>query len=272
MAARRRILILDDEASVAFFLRESLEALGFDFEVVSVSSSDDALREINQSKFDLLVTDHRMPGMKGLELVETVKKRHGDMRFILITAYGSEDVLKEARNLGAFQFFTKPFRIDDFVQTVVDALENGDGPPRESLTDQQPDVLSVRLEELRREVGAQCVLASGPDGAVIVQAGSLTGLDLERLLQLATDWCVSSSAIGTYVGGDQTHNLTYFEGVSHDIYLASVEDDLFLVLVFDRQVQASRVGIVWLYARRAIENLRRVRSAFPVGVDMTTQP
>jgi CheY-like chemotaxis protein/predicted regulator of Ras-like GTPase activity (Roadblock/LC7/MglB family) len=266
MTARRRILILDDEARVAFFLQESLEALGHDFEVISVSSSDEALREASRKKFDLLVTDQRMPNMDGLELIEHVQALHPETRFILITAYSSEDVLAKARRLGAYRYFTKPFHIEDFVQTVLDALENNDGQPGGLLPGRHADVLSERLEDLRREVGAQCVLASTTGGALVAQAGVLADLDLEQLLQLAAGDFASSRAMVHYLGGTQSGNLTYYEGASHDIYLANAYEDLFLVIAFDRRVQASRIGIVWLYARRAIENLRRVQSSLPVEV------
>ncbi len=266
MTARRRILILDDETRVAFFLRESLEALGHDFEVVSVSSADEALREASREKFDLLVTDQRMPHMDGLELIEHVQALHPDTRFILITAYSSEEVLDKARRLGAYRYFTKPFHIEDFIQTVLDALQNNDGQPGEYLSGRQADVLSDRLEELRREVGAQCVLAATVGGALVAQTGVLAELDLQQLLQLAAGDFASSRTMAHYLGGTQSGNLTYYEGASYDVYLANVYDDLFLVLVFDRRVQASRIGIVWLYARRAIENLRRVQLSFPVEV------
>jgi CheY-like chemotaxis protein/predicted regulator of Ras-like GTPase activity (Roadblock/LC7/MglB family) len=264
MRAKRRILILDDETKVAFFLQESLEALGHDFEVVTVSSSDEALEEASRAKFDLLVTDQRLPSMNGLDLIERIQKLHPDTPFILITAYSTEDVLAKAQRLGAYRYFTKPFRIEDFVQSVVDALENGDGRPKELLLDRPADVLSDRLEELRREVGAQCVLASNTDGALVAQAGALVELDAEQLLESAANDFSTSVAMAQFLGGTQGGHLTYYEGATHDVYLANVKDDLFLAIIFDRRMQASRIGIVWLYARRAIDNLRRVWSSIPL--------
>ena len=263
MTAKRRILILDDETRVAFFLQESLEASGHDFEVISVSSSEEALAEVSREKFDLLIADQRVPGMNGLELVEQVRASHPDTQFILITAYSSESVLAQARRLGAYRYFTKPFHIEDFVQTVVDALENNNSRPREPVPGQQADLVGVRLEELRREVGAQCVLASTAGGILVAKAGAPLGVDLEALLRLAADDFTTSFALARHLGGTQTGNLTYYEGASHDVYTASVKDDLFLVIVFDRRIQASRIGIVWLYARRAIENLRRMMVGVP---------
>jgi CheY-like chemotaxis protein len=251
MTARQRILIVDDETKVAFFLRESLEALGHNFEVLSVSTPEEALRHVNLKRFDLLVTDQRMPGMNGLDLIRQVQEIHPETQFILITAYGTDNVLTQAQNLGTYRYFTKPFHIEDFVQTVLEALQERAGSqPLDPWSDPPLDVLSSRLEELRREVGAQCVLASASNGTLVAQAGVLTGLDMRQLLSLAAE--------AHYLGGDHISNLNYFEGTSHDIYTANVHDDLFIVIVFDRRMQASRIGIVWLYVRRAIESLRRL--------------
>lgn len=272
MTTRQRILIVDDETKVAFFLQESLEALEHNFEVVSVSSAEEALHRVNHKHFDLLVTDQRMPGMNGLELVQKMQERQPDTRFILITAYGSEDILIQAQRLGAIGYFTKPFHIEDFVQTVLGALqENVDSRPRGPLSEQHVDVLGRRLEELRREVGAQCVLAASAAGALIAQAGVPTGLDAERLLALSTDGFVASSAMSHYLGGHCSNNLTYYEGSDHDIYVANVHDDLFLIIIFDRRVQASRIGIVWLYARRAVESLYRLTALSPLDELMVSE-
>ena len=268
MESKPRVLILDDETSVAFFLRESLEALGQDLEVISVCSSEEALVQIDRQAFDLVVTDQYMPGMQGLELIEQVQKINPATRFIVITAYGSEDVLAQAQRLGAFHFFIKPFRIEEFVQTVLDALTRTDGRSANGVQNQQADVLNLRLEELCREIGAQCLVASTADGVVVAQAGRLVDLDVEQLLHLAAADFRTSLAMAQHLGGSHRGNLAYYEGFRHDVYMANVEDDLFLLMVFDRSVQASRIGIVWLYARRAIENLRRVRAVVPARLGM----
>jgi len=270
MTARQRILIVDDETKVAFFLQESLEALGHDFEVVGVSSTVEALQAAHHARFDLLVTDQRMPGMDGLELIRRVQKLHPDMQSILITAYGSEDTLSQAQKIGAFRYFTKPFHIEDFVQTVLEALNEPGRQGRPGfLPDQPVDRLTARLEELRREVGAQSVVACDGAGIVLAQVGIFNGVDPDSLFPLAADSFVASAQMGRLLGGAQTDNLIFHQGISHDVYLAGVHDNLFLVIVFDRLIQASRIGIVWLYTRRAIENLRRTRSPefVRVGLD-----
>ena len=267
MAAKRRILIVDDETKVAFFLQESLETLGHNFDVVGVSSTGEALKQARQTKFDLLVTDQRMPGMDGVELIRHVQKLHPDTQSILITAYGSEDTRSQAHKVGAFRYFTKPFHIDDFVQTVLQALNKSGEPSLPGpLSDQPVDVLGMRLEELRREVGAQCVVACDGMGEMLSQVGMVNNLDLDVLLELAAGSFAASSQMAHLLGDTQTGNLIYHEGARYDVYLAGVHDDLFMVIAFDRFIQASRIGIVWLYTRRAMESLRRIRLPDLAGI------
>ncbi len=265
MTARQRILIVDDETKVAFFLQESLKALEHNLEVVSVSSAEEALHKVNHQRFDLVVTDQRMPGMNGLELVEIMQKRYPGTQFILITAYGSDAVWGKAQRLGAVGYFAKPFHIEDFVQTVLAALRaETDDRSEGALSNQRVDALDSRLEDLRRELGAQCVLASTSGGTFIAQAGVPTRLDVRQLLSLAVDGFVSSLAMAHYLGGRSSGNLAYHKGANHDVYVASVHDDLLLVIVFDRRMQASRIGIVELCARRAGESLHRLMASSSV--------
>lgn len=262
MATSQRILIVDDETKVAFFLQESLKALDDNLEVLSVASAEAALGEIEREEFDLLVTDQRMPGLSGLELISQVRQQHPDTRTILITAYGSDELAREAKRLDVQRYFTKPFHIEDFVQTVIEVLGPlGGEPVGAHFSHQCVDAMARRLESLRREIGAQCVIAAAPAGEVIAQAGATVGLDLQSLISLAVKDLGASSALALHLGGDHMTNLNYYEGAVYDVYLAQINEDLVMVIIFDRRVQASRVGIVWLYARRTIEALRRITAA-----------
>jgi len=122
MTEPKRILIVDDEKKVAFFLREGLEGLGEGYEVTSTDSAESALRELATNSFDLVVTDFRLPGLNGLQLMEHLQKNSPTTRTILITAYGSDEVEAAAYKLRARRYLTKPFRIEDFVRTVREAL------------------------------------------------------------------------------------------------------------------------------------------------------
>jgi DNA-binding NarL/FixJ family response regulator len=262
MTARERILIVDDEDKIAFFLRESLESLDQNLEIQSATSIEEAMQQVEQQAFDLLVTDLRLPGANGVDLIKQVKARHPDTKFILITAFGWDEMLDQVPTLGIYHYFLKPFHVEDFNRMVLSALRGPEEPPREEdFSALSEEVLHRRLGNLQRETEAQCVLAVAADGTVIGQEGEVPDLDSEQFLGLAMDSFVASRALARHLSddyGDYGDNLIYHQGDRCDVYMASVHANLFLVLLFDRRVRASRVSIVWLYARRVVQNLRRL--------------
>lgn len=119
---RKHILIVDDEARVAFFLREGLIGLGNDYEVHTLPSAELALQQIEQQPVDLLVADLRLPGMNGLELIRRVRQLDPAIKTILITAYGSPEIENEAYQLAAQRYMRKPFSIQELMGTVQGIL------------------------------------------------------------------------------------------------------------------------------------------------------
>jgi DNA-binding NtrC family response regulator len=115
---RKRILIIDDEPRVAFFLQEGLKALGDDYQISTISSAELALEQIDRHTFDLLVVDFRLPGINGLDLIERVQSVSPDTKTILITAYGSPEIEKKAHRLDICRYLNKPFRIEELMCTV----------------------------------------------------------------------------------------------------------------------------------------------------------
>ena len=118
----KRILIVDDEAKVAFFLREGLLGLGPEYEVQTSASAEQALERIQCQPVDLAVVDYCLPGADGLELLRQLQDICPDTRTILITAYGSREVEDEAFHLRTCQYLAKPFHIEDLMSTVQQVL------------------------------------------------------------------------------------------------------------------------------------------------------
>jgi DNA-binding response OmpR family regulator len=257
MAETRRILIVDDEPKVAFFLQESLESLGHNYEVVSAASGEAALAEIEHAPFGVVITDLRMPGISGLELMQRVRDEHPQTRTILITAYGSEEVEAEMRRLQAYRYFTKPFRIQDLTAAVQEALREGasSAPGLLVLSGERLDRLTQRLNTLRHEVGAQCVLLADITGQLMAEVGVTDGVSPSALATLFGGSFAAEFELARQMREDHSLNLRYHEGVRYDIYAANVGDQLFITLIFDRRMGASRISMVWLYAKRAIQAL-----------------
>jgi CheY-like chemotaxis protein len=262
MAADKHILIVDDEDKVAFFLRESLEELGQDFVVESAGSAEEALEKIAAEPFDLVISDLRMPGIDGLELLEQVKEQNPATRLILMTAYGSDEVEAEARRLEIYQYITKPFHVSDLIEAASDALADVAVSEKGMLvlSDEQFEGINRALASLRFEVGSQCILLADLAGHVVSHVGITEGLDTGTFIPLIADGFTTTFKMAQYLHDSETFNLNFYEGSSYDIYSTSVGDNLFLTLVFDRTRQPSRIGMVWLYAKRTIQDLLRVLS------------
>ncbi len=251
----QRVLIVEDESKVAFFLQESLEALEQGPQVVSVPSAEEALHELAYTSFEVLVTDLRMPGMNGLELIRRAQEMQPGITTILITAYGSDEVQTEAAQLGVFHYFTKPFHIDDFVETVLRALRENPLPSDSVLTGDQVDRVARHLEDLRQKVGAQGAFLADEMGRLLVRRGGSVSLNEEEMLGYARESFLSAVRMARYLGEKHVFNLNYHQGTAYDVYTAGVGERFFLTLTFDRRVRSSQIGLVWLYTRQTVEQL-----------------
>lgn len=116
------ILIVEDEPNVAFFLKEGLEVLGQEYQVLLADSAEAALGLLEQQVPDLLVTDLRLPGMNGLDLVWILQERGFTLPVLLITAYGSDLVEARAVRLGIGAILSKPFGLQVFLEQVMALL------------------------------------------------------------------------------------------------------------------------------------------------------
>jgi len=267
--AEKHVLIVDDEPKVAFLLREALQRSDRRCRVTVVHSGEEALEILDRSSVDLLVTDLRMPGISGLDLIRWVRASSPETRTILITAYGNNEVEEEARRLETYRYITKPFDVSDFIRAVEDALRGG-GMARPGLvvfSGECFEAVAERLEDLRREIGARCVFLADMQGQRLVEVGETEGLNVIALLALLAGGIAASAELARQLGDEQALNLNFHEGSRYDIYSATVEQGLFLAIVCDRRVQPSRIGLVWLYARRAIECLRSILSSTRSAVD-----
>jgi len=122
-----KILVVDDEINVRELLSHLLENEGYHVELAS--SAEEALEKIKRAVFDLIISDIRMPGMDGLELLEKIGTMNVDSAVILITGYGSIDSAVEAIKLGALDYIEKPFKIGQ-LKSLVSQILNEPRLPR----------------------------------------------------------------------------------------------------------------------------------------------
>ncbi len=110
------ILLVDDQKSLRRSLSLLLESAGFG--TGEAESGTDAMAELGRRDYDLVITDLRMDGMSGIELLREIKVSRPQLPVILITAYGSIESAVDAMRLGAFDYLTKPFRKEDILEKI----------------------------------------------------------------------------------------------------------------------------------------------------------
>lgn len=118
---QERVLVVDDDKVIREGLQRILKAEGYLVE--SFSSGRQALDCLEERDFDLIITDLKMPGMSGLEVLQSIKVEHPDLPVILITGYAAIDNAVEVMKSGASDYLAKPFANEEIVQKVRKALE-----------------------------------------------------------------------------------------------------------------------------------------------------
>ena len=118
--ANENVWIIDDDSSIRWVLERALSQAGYDTE--SFGDAEDVLLRVDYEAPDAVVSDIRMPGRDGLELLSILAERHPELPVIIMTAHSDLDSAVAAYQSGAFEYLPKPFDIDDAVATVQRAV------------------------------------------------------------------------------------------------------------------------------------------------------
>ena len=119
---KERILVVDDEAPILDMTGKMLRQEGFD--VVKMDNGKKALEILHKEEINLLLTDIRMPGINGMDILELYKKGNSNGAAVIMTGYGTIDMTIKAIGVGAHGFVLKPFTKADLLMTVERALQN----------------------------------------------------------------------------------------------------------------------------------------------------
>lgn len=117
-----RILVVDDEESIREFLDIMLRKEGY--EVTCVEDGQKAIDILKKKSFDLLISDLQMPNVTGIELLKHCRETYPDLLFMMITAFGTAESAVEAMKMGAYDYITKPFKIDEVRINIANALRS----------------------------------------------------------------------------------------------------------------------------------------------------
>jgi DNA-binding NtrC family response regulator len=115
---KKRILVVEDDAEMRSLLKDFFEEEGF--ETDSVSNGSEAFRILVRELFDLVITDIRMPGLTGLDIIPGIKKLQPDVPIIVITAFGSDEIRDRAMARGATSYLEKPIHFQNLRTLIHD--------------------------------------------------------------------------------------------------------------------------------------------------------
>ena len=120
------ILIVDDEPLMRLSIVDALEAVGHD--VCAAATGTEGIEEARRREYDLVITDLRLPGADGLAVLKAAKEARAQTEVVVITAHGSVETAVGAMKLGAFDYITKPFKMDELllVKTLSEETREGD--------------------------------------------------------------------------------------------------------------------------------------------------
>lgn len=200
MKKQYKILIVDDEKNTRDGLRR---ALSREYEVFAAESAAAALRILEDNHIDLMLSDVRMPGEDGIELLKQVRSKYPSTACVLLTAYGSVETAVEAMKQGAHDFLTKPVNLDHLDMLIARTLQHAS--------------LLKENEELKRQLdsryGLESIIGSSPamerlfdvirqaapsQATVLIQGGSGTGKELVAQAMHRLSNCASGPFVAVH--------------------------------------------------------------------------
>ncbi|MBE7434111.1 MAG: response regulator [Anaerolineales bacterium] len=226
----RNLLLVDDQRDILRLLRSTLETLkNEDIKIYEAQSGEEALIESTRHKIDMLVSDYKLPGMSGVELMHKVRARHTDVKVIFITGMTDRKTRDEMLNTGAFAIFDKPIPIADF----LDSVERGLGfvqtifPPENALPGMEEGPHHARLSDLlanfRQDFKADALFLLNERGLINARTGSLHDPSMEVSL-ISTLMAIHNTSLKVAKHNHQESIESYhvFNGGDHDLLFIPV--------------------------------------------------
>lgn len=260
MADVKKVLVVDDHFEMLELLRSMLELSNEECEVLAVPSAEEGMLELRRTPFDLVITDVRLPGMSGFDLVRRMQRLKRETPVIMITAYTSSEGQKEANELGVLQYFSKPLDTDA-VLLAVQMVLHGKPPALPVSVEEFPGETAVsedvrkRLKTLQTDTGATGLMLSTLEGKLIFQISSDRPANLTDLSEVLAQNIKNSFALAGYLVTDAPNTIQYHAGDKVELYCANIGQRYFLTIFFDVQSRRGRIGTIWVFTQRAIKDL-----------------
>jgi len=164
----KKVMFVDDEEGVRLSWNRYLSEHGFD--VTTVEDGAKAISKLRAEPVDVVVSDLRMPGIDGVQLLEWLHDSQPETRFILLTGYGNQEVERKVRELGAYEYLNKPISPDTLAAVVTAATH----------------LKLVESAPVEAPVEAMVVVAPEPEPALVAEAPVVAKSGWRRSLEILT--------------------------------------------------------------------------------------
>jgi CheY-like chemotaxis protein len=300
----KRVLIVDDSLELGRWLQTALTQSDPQIQATVYPSGEEALLESSRRPVDVLITDIRLAGMSGLELVRKIRKRYPGIHVIVITGMQDMSLEKQAKDLGIDAFFRKPMNIPSFLDAVNACLkvETGltapvDHPPAPVVRSEIPAAapstgspfasgtspavhassaissLTILLSGLRKDLGALAVFLLDENGRVVAQSGSFPDSSFEdRWPEVLVETVRATLKISKLLESPTPRNLIALQGMAFDLVLAPV-GSYALVLALRTGRPTLRLGLAFEEILNIQKNLLALVTAqAPIQVSAALPP
>lgn len=256
----KRVLIVDDSLELGRWLQAALIQVDAQIQAPVFPSAEEAMLEATRHPVDVLVTDIRLPGMTGFELVRKLRKRYPGIKVIFITGLQDAGLKKQAEDLGSDAFFHKPMDIPSFLNAVNACLSveresvPAASPPLQPVPDGAAPLvpaslpaegLVTLLSTLRARLTALAALLLDADGRIVAKAGHFPDSAFDRLwIMPLVEAVKASNKVSRLMETPVAKNILAFQGVAFDLVLASI-GNYALVLVLRSRRPARRLALAF---------------------------
>jgi DNA-binding response OmpR family regulator len=167
----KKVLIVDDEETLTWSMSKSLSKDRDKYELIIANNGQEALNHLHENKIDLVITDIRMPDINGLDLLVKIKKEYPQTKVIIMTAYGSSDVQKEANQRGSLYYIEKPFEISEIRKIIIDLIGKKKGFRGKLFGLQLTDIIQMNC--LGRLTTALTITRDDEKGVIYLNEGEI---------------------------------------------------------------------------------------------------
>ena len=264
------VLIVDNQRGVSRLLRSVLETIEQDLIVSDFQSGEEAILDARHSRTDLLVSDFRLPGITGVELMKKFRFINPDCKVIMISDIVDPRVRRQISDAGADAFFSKPVPLSEF----LDAVESCLGLARTILHPTETSQSAAPIEQehiglgdllvnLRKSISARGVLLLNDMGQVIAEAGEMFGPDNNVSLVSALMGLFSASQKAASLIDHAGSHLHLFEGQDLDVIFLPVGATNALLVVgkglANVRALSNRLDLIYSAQQNLLEALKNIQ-------------